>query len=57
VEALAVKINKPSSVLWLIVGAESKQVRQMTMWNMYQCWFYSESSGKHKWDGTGMFTT
>jgi hypothetical protein len=57
VEALTVKINKLSSVLWSIVGAESKQVRQTSAWNVYQRWFYSETGGNRKSDKTGMFTT
>ncbi|KAJ7939221.1 hypothetical protein B0H13DRAFT_2300973 [Mycena leptocephala] len=54
VEALAVKINKLSSVLWSIASAESKQVRQTSMWNMYQRWFYSPNGGNRKADKTGI---
>ncbi|KAJ7601644.1 hypothetical protein DFH06DRAFT_1153693 [Mycena polygramma] len=50
VEGLAVRLHKPSSVLWRIVGSEPRHVRQTSAWNMFQAWLYSPNGGKHTAD-------
>ncbi|KAJ7495184.1 hypothetical protein FB451DRAFT_1163923 [Mycena latifolia] len=50
VEALALEINKPSSLLWEFVEGTPKDVRSMSAWNMFKRWLYAPTGGKQVHD-------
>ncbi|KAJ7437708.1 hypothetical protein FB451DRAFT_1416690 [Mycena latifolia] len=50
VEALALEINKPSSLLWEFIEGAPKDVRNMSAWNMFERWLYAPTGGKQVHD-------